>query len=507
MKKTTIKIRIISGILFAVTLFSITACAVVSTHAAEVEPPAKQTDTSTDKKDDPYSNESLYEALKKIVNKDKEEAARKEREEAADTRGGKTVVIVNGEEKEYENFYEAWTKATAASEATIKLNSNLSGIENLIVPAGVKLTVNLKGHTLSAQGPLFKINKGADCTISKGNINNAATAVIANGSTKLEGLCVSGATDSAVKGGEGAPVVIDGCNFRSNKGVQGGAVYLPYYAERTVIKNSVFEDNTSEKEGGAVYTNRGLINCTFKRNESGTEGGALYVVGNKEYIRNSTFEKNLAKTNGGAAAVSQDTTNFDKCVMNENKAQHNGGALYAPEQKDLVVSECKLDGNNAGKSGGGIYASYRSFLGLSYSKITNNTASELGGGIYLGALLYKDHAFNTVVITGNSAKLAGGVYADASVASAADIQFYKEIVIKDNVNNDMYLMKDCGKKAKIYTQYNFDEVFSCVYVNSSDSDEIAVVELDNKEHEAVFHANAGRSLSRGFLFYETLYIK
>lgn len=465
MKKTSMKKRIIAGLLCVITVFFVAAFAAVSASAAEAGA------------------------------------------SPAEMREGRTVVIADGVEKNFENFYEAWNKATAAKEATLKLNSDLSGVENLIVPPGVKLTVELKGHTINADGALFKIDKGADCTISGGNINESRTAVTANGSTTLKGLRITGSKDSAVKGGEGAKVVVDGCEFNANKGVKGGAVYLPFYVEGSVIKNSVFENNSSDEEGGAVYTNRGLINCIFKNNRAGSEGGALYVSGNKEYIRKSLFENNFANTNGGGAAVSQDYTVFEECKFNNNSANNCGGALYAPEKKDIYVNICKINGSHAGNRGGGIYIGYRGLLNLEKSDVTNNTADEVGGGVYLGAMLSYDHDFTDVTITGNKAKLAGGVYADAGLASAADIDFRGIIVIKDNGGNDLYLMNDCGKKAKVYTQYNFCASDSLVYLNSSESDETAVVELHKKTDEVAFRADNNRSLSRGFLFNETLYIE
>ncbi len=501
MKKTSMKKRIIAGLLCVITVFSAASFAAVSASAAETQ------ETATAAEKNKNDNDILYEYLKKIVNKEKDEAERRAREEAADTREGRTVVIADGVEKEYANFYQAWNKATAAKEATLKLNSDLNGVENLIVPSGMKLTVELKGHTINADGALFKIDRGADCTISGGNINDSKTAVTANGSTTLKGLRIKGSKDSAVKGGEGAKVVVDGCEFNANEGVKGGAVYLPYFVEGSVIKNSVFENNSSSEEGGAVYTNRGLINCIFKNNRAGSEGGALYVSGNKEYIRKSLFENNSANTNGGAAAVSQEYTVFEECDFNNNSANNCGGAIYAPEKKDINVNKCKINGSYAGNRGGGVYTGYRAILSLENSEVTNNSAGELGGGLYLGALLYYNHEFTNVTITGNKAKLAGGVYADAGAACAADINFHGIIGIKDNADNDLYLMKDCGKKAKVYTKNDFCAKVSLVYLNSSESSETAVVDLNEKTDEEAFRADNNRSLSRGFLFNETLYIE
>lgn len=501
MKKSNKKMRIIAGILSVITIFSIAAFTTTTASAAETE-----TNSVVGIKKMPM--DKFSELVNRVEREKKEEAERKEREsEDADFREGRTVVVADGEEKEYTDFTEAWNAATAANEAKVMVNSDLNDVETLTIPSGKKISVNLKCYTVKAKGDLFKVESGAELFLKRGTINDAHTAVIANGSTNLDRVRINNSLDSAVKGGEGAKVVIDGCTFCDNKGVQGGAVYLPYYADGTGINNSVFEGNSAEREGGAVFTNRGLTNCTFRNNEAGSEGGAVYITGNKETLGNSTFDNNFSGSNGGAVAVSNEFTYFKSCAFNSNKANGSGGALYTPENKDMELYSCFVVGNHADGNGGGIYTSYRSHLRLTYVRVYDNTANGTGGGIYLGALRSKYHWFSDITVSGNEAQTAGGIYADAGFACAADIDIDGKIEVKGNCNDDLYLMKASGQKAKLYTNTYFYADESCIYVNSADKGEIGVVDLKDRRHDVAFHGNAGRSVYRGSFFYETLYLK
>ncbi len=419
-----------------------------------------------------------------------------------------TTVTIGGEAKTYKDFTEAWKEATGANEATIKVDApEVNYIADLNVPAGKKLTVDLGGAKIRTEGVLFTVDKGADCTIKNGTIQYAKTAVVANGNVDLLDLTISETVDNAVKGGEGARVVVDGCKFINNSGDWGGAVYLPYYVDGTVVKNSVFEINQALHGGGAVYTLNSVYNCKFIKNNTFVNGGALYMAGNNQDIRDCTFEDNNATGNGGAVYLTQTENNINSCTFKNNYSGINGGAIYAPEEKDANVSDCMFQNNTAVSNGGAIYMSYRSLLKLRNTNILNNTTYGKGGGVYLGALRYNDHDFDNVCIMENKAEQGGGVYAEAGLACAADIRFHNRINIMDNTNNDVFLVKDCGKKAEIYAMNSFDAEYSCVYVNSSESDETAVVEMVNDNQKIAFHGNAGRELEAGFFTFNTLYIQ
>ncbi len=457
MKKSNIKTRIIAGVLSAVTVISAAAFATTSASAAETD--------------------------NKIV-----------------------VTFVNSE-KSYDNIKDAWSGALEENEATVKLNADLNDVTALDVRPGAKVKLDLNGHTINASGDLFHVKSGAKLTLVNGKISNAASAVKADSEIVMNGVTVTGASNSAVRLSDGIRTEIIGCTFIGNHGDQGGAIYMPGKDYSGMIKNNTFIGNSADREGGAVFSPQPIRECTFSENKAGIDGGAAYCFGNSEGVYRCTFDKNYAKGNGGAVALAENFSRVSGCTLTNNRADGNGGAVYVFKDKDAVVFASKIFGNSAGSDGGAVYVSEHSVLHLSSDRITGNTANGKGGGIFLGALSSKNHNFTDSEITGNKAATAGGVYADAGCAKAADIDFFGWLIIKDNENSDLYLVKSCGKKAKVYTQCDFDTRTSCVFVNSSESGERAVAELYAEGHDAGFRANDGRKLERGSFYNRTLYIE
>lgn len=467
MTKTTLKMRIIAGLLSVITVFSIATFAAVSASAAEAG------------------------AFSSGVSE------------------GKAVLSTENGEKEYASFSEAWMRAITMSGVTVRLCSDISGVAHLNVPEGAKVSLDLNGHTIKAANNLFTVGAGGEFTIRNGNIIDAKTAVNANGHTTLDHVCITDSKDSAVKGGAGAKVVIDGCTFRDNKGKQGGAVYLPYEVEGSAIRNCDFRTNSASEQGGGVYAACAVTDSTFYHNDAGTEGGGLYAIGNNRCFSNNAFVGNTAGTNGGGAVVTQEHNRFEKSMFHANKANENGGALYAPEDKDIDVADCQIEYCSAGKNGGGIYSSYRSRITLDHTSILANEAKANGGAVYLGTLRSNNHAFNEVTITDNKARFGGGVYADLGAFSAADIDLSGKVRIYDNADVDVYLVQDNWKKSKLYTKPDFNASESNIgVIPSQHGGGLAVVELDQNDHEFAFHANGDYyTLSRGFIFSSTLYFE
>ncbi len=456
-RKQGFKTRIIAGILSAVTVFSAAAFAATSASAAETD--------------------------QKIV-----------------------VTFVNGE-KSYDNIEDAWRDATGENESTVKLNDDISGVNNLDVRDGATVKFDLNGHTINANGKLFHVMRNGKFTLVNGKVSNASTAVDADGAIVMNGVTVTGATNSAVRLSEGVKLEITGCTFKDNKGDRGGAIYMPGKEYSGIIRNNTFIGNSAAREGGAVFGPKPIKTSRFVDNKAGTDGGAVYCFGKNEGVYESTLENNHANGNGGAVLLAENFTRVHRCTVANNTAGGNGGGIYSAEDKDAVVFACKVFNNTAGGDGGGIYVSKHSVLHLASTKFTDNTANGKGGGIFLGALSSSNHNFSDSEITGNKASTAGGVYADAGCAKAADIDVFGKVIVKDNINNDLYLVKSWGKKAKVYTQVDFDTRTSCIYVNSSESGERAVAELYTTGHDAGFRANGGRKLERGSFYNTTLYIE
>ena len=107
---------------------------------------------------------------------------------------------------------------------------------------------------------------------------------------------------------------IENCLFENNTAGWGGAICLQFVTTNTIrtatftISNSIFNDNSSTKSGGAIYFDGSLTvsGCEFNGNRS-VSGGAIALKDQREdpeknsyKIENSSFTKNIASRKGGA---------------------------------------------------------------------------------------------------------------------------------------------------------------------------------------------------------------
>lgn len=533
LKKKTMKTRIIAAILAVITSVSATALAATSASAAETTAPAETTAsatevtapaetsasaTETDKEAQKAAQKKKdFEELSKA--KDGKEAleiyqkiydrmdaeAKAPKPDPIDHKGMTTVKTQDGE-KDYATFEEALAQAIEAKNASIKLHAEQNRLTGQTIPAGCDINIDLNGFSMHAQGTTFTVNEGGVLHVSNGFFSGTESAVKANGAVYLDKLIIRNATTSAVNVAQGVTGVITNCTFEENNGERGGAIYMPGFGNCSLIENSTFIDNRATKEGGAVYTSTPIKHCTFKYNKSDSNGGAVYYGRSNESIHHCTFEGNSAAGNGGALYLSESNELPDN-IFKDNHSDRSGGAIYTPDYTDQKILFSKFYRNTANGSGGGIYIGDHSRLEAIVLTLTGNESNYRGGAIYLGALSETDHYFDATTITNNKAPTAGGVYCDAGFGKAADVYLNRDIIVKDNENGNFYLVKDYGKKAVLYTTKSFFNDQSCVYVNSSESGERAVVSLEEKYHENAFHGDNGRALERGTLHNYTLYIQ
>lgn len=102
-------------------------------------------------------------------------------------------------------------------------------------------------------------------------------------------------------------LIMEGCIFDGNTGIEGGAVTVADDSKADIV-NCIFINNTG-KYGGAITSwnnagNTNIVNCTFYNNEStGTEGGgAIFNIhGVSPRIHNSIFFGNVSSDNSAIA--------------------------------------------------------------------------------------------------------------------------------------------------------------------------------------------------------------
>lgn len=174
------------------------------------------------------------------------------------------------------------------------------------------------------------------------------------------------------------------------RSIGGGAISLGVDSHTNII-DSVFANNTSGYNGGAIGTRR-----TIEASEDGQNNSLI--------IANSRFEKNSATGtvtdtdndkqaggNGGAIANTFDTTKITDTEFIGNTASKNGGAIYNTKfysLKDKAMS-AELGGT----------------IEMHDVRFENNFADENGGAIYNNGTL---SVAENMVFSGNKAGYAGG---------------------------------------------------------------------------------------------------
>lgn len=156
-------------------------------------------------------------------------------------------------------------------------------------------------------------------------------------------------------------------------------------------------------------------------------GGAFYVANNNSalYICSGVIEGNEGA--GGAGIAIANGTSSDSCgkvfmtggeIRNNVAAGKAGGAVQVGNYGQFFHTGGKITGNEA-KLGGGIYAGNNATVAVKNATITGNHATENGGGVYFssGTLSLQQVA----VITGNTAvnkETANNAYLSSGYAGA-----------------------------------------------------------------------------------------
>lgn len=176
----------------------------------------------------------------------------------------------------------------------------------------------------------------------------------------------------------------------------GGALYVDRVNDSLTIRDSVFEGNQAEGEGGAAYLfadpgDTVLIERTvFRDNQVGAltgggnagNGGAIAHVRNSLneagslVITGSSFVNNIANNQGGGLWVNQTNSTVANSTFSGNRAPNNfGGAIttYSP----LAATNLTLVDNNAEFSGA-IAQGSNNLVTVTNVLFVNNTSSNTG---------------------------------------------------------------------------------------------------------------------------------
>jgi len=176
---------------------------------------------------------------------------------------------------------------------------------------------------------------------------------------------------------------------------KGGAIYAGGGYKPTGVADSVFENNRTTGDGGAVYmSGRGgsLERVVFKSNTAGKSGGGVYYIApnGNVYIKDSVFEGNSAlgtatqreEGGGGAYVKGAIVTNT---LFKDNSAVMSGGGIESTDNTGpTTVRGSVFVGNSANKGGaiGGAQYQGPKFIienSLIYGNTSNNYAVYAAG--------------------------------------------------------------------------------------------------------------------------------
>ncbi len=334
---------------------------------------------------------------------------------------------------------------------TLDLSARWAGMNSITISKDVKLCLNGNILTVKAindrRTGLFIIARTGSLTICdcKGegkilfNTNATGELVAFNVEGKLDlyngiissnldpdkncfGSCINVSKPDAVFNMYGGSItqnrianVSGGNSVVQNQGtfIMRGGTISSNTGISTTYNSGVYNKGTFEMYSGASITGNTVA-----------YGGGVYCFGGKFTMHGGEISNNIASFGGGVYL-----TNSAKFIMEDGTISGNGeesadrgGGVYVDSSSSFNMAGGTISGNKA-KYGGGIYIFQNGKVDLSNAAITGNEAnSDFGGGIYYDGnsstqtgieecrLKIKNSS-----ITGNKARIAGGIYASDSM--------------------------------------------------------------------------------------------
>lgn len=278
------------------------------------------------------------------------------------------------------NEYRLLSEAilVAPNDATIVIDSgNYKG--NFVIQKEQRVTIignsRVTIQPLALNKSIFTVSDGAKLTLS--NLS------IVQGSADMGGAILTN--------GE---LIVDNVVFDDNTAqIYGGAIYIGHPLQPVQIKNSHFINNHAA-DGGAItcsWNSNGRVqvkvdNVKFSDNSAVNHGGAIYSWDCVFNVIQAEFNNNRAVLGGAFAAddyheyaYSPETT-IVKSKFQGNIAENLGGALYH-RRGLLTIEQSVFDDNLSNGSGGALYM-HQSTSTLKQDEFVNNKALIDGGAIH-----------------------------------------------------------------------------------------------------------------------------
>lgn len=147
--------------------------------------------------------------------------------------------------------------------------------------------------------------------------------------------------------------LVQNCSFENNYATNGGVMHIKLYEQSPAnvsIVDCNFTNNVAKQQGGAIYSNRGIveiINSRFENNTCSGNGGAIIATKGSITTINSSFINNSANR-GGALYLTCEDICLDSTSFTNNIASDYGGAVYS-KTENVTCLNCSYINNKASK--------------------------------------------------------------------------------------------------------------------------------------------------------------
>jgi predicted outer membrane repeat protein len=198
----------------------------------------------------------------------------------------------------------------------------------------------------------------------------------------------------------------------------GGGVYN-YYNSAPTLTNVSFISNSTENQGGAMYSDGSIpvaTNCLFYDNFAEGGSGALECDGQSNVVLNDCeFIDNSTEGDGGAIQSWQSSIEVNNCLFEGNHADGDGGAIYNYNMCSPWITNTIIRSNTCDGNGGGMYNRRNCNPVLTHLLVYDNYAGINGGGIYTitsNGEPCSPIATNVTIVRNEASNSGGGAYDD-----------------------------------------------------------------------------------------------
>lgn len=230
--------------------------------------------------------------------------------------------------------------------------------------------------------------------------------------------------------------------FNRNTAKNGGAIR----SLNIEVNKTDFNENRANYRGGAIlpYGEANIYDSTFYKNTAHFQGGAVYSGLTKKVTKvyNSIFDANGVTGYGGGnyyGGALFDADLIESCRFTNNYAW-SGGAIYQWHDHNyyrLSINNSVFENNSAWGTGGAVYAHYGG--NIYYSNFTNNIAGDVGGAIGgWNQIPYKCVFINNTAkkggaVGGESARAYNNLFVNNSATDSGGAIWGFNLIVKDNL--------------------------------------------------------------------------